>query len=319
MLTHFVFNAIIKVKREAARSAALLCSVLFGGDQVNDRSQEYQLRLNNDYYVVAGNDLIFGHQKMTPREAQLLSIAIAQVLKEDKDFKTYTTTVPELAEFMGIDQSALYRTLKDVCKDLVTRYVEVQAGGENADKNKWKILTWVQSAEYDNGKLTLRLSDDLKPYLLGLNGYYSQTLLGILLSFRSYYAFRTYQYLKAASGANWGFKKEWDFTCEQLRELYQLDEKDKKSGEYKKYPRNYDLIKYTIKSALEELGSSDYVYVYDYEEYKDMNSRRKGKKTLAGVRFKTVFFVTREKKEAYLKNLDKIIAASADDPNTTPA
>ena len=32
-----------------------------------------------------------------------------------------------------------------------------------------------------------------------------------------------------------------------------------------------------IKSALEELGSSDYVYVYDYEEYKDMNSRRKGK------------------------------------------
>ena len=93
----------------------------------------YELKLNPDYYVVTANDLIKGRQKMSEREAQLLYIAMAQVVKEDKDFKTYTTTVPELAAFMGISPDSLYRDLKDICKSLLQRVVEIQVGGENAD------------------------------------------------------------------------------------------------------------------------------------------------------------------------------------------
>lgn len=257
--------------------------------------KDYPLKLNPDYQVVTANDLIKGKQKMTLREAQLLFIAISQVVKEDRDFKTYTTTVPELSAFMGIDENSLYRDLKGICKSLCQQVVEVQISGENAPKRKkWKVFSWVQSAEYDNGKLTLRLSDDIKPYLLELESYYSQTFLRTLMTFRSYYATRLYQYLKAVYGEKGGNVEEWNFTCEQLRFLFQIKEKQ--------YTRAYNLIQKTIKPALEELAASDYAYVWDYKEHR-ANTRGR---PFIGVSFKAIFFenddfsTAKEKKEKFL-------------------
>jgi len=253
--------------------------------------KQYQMKLDKDFYVVTANDLIKGKQKMTLREAQLLFIAISQVVYEDKDFKTYTTTVPELAAFMGIDENSLYRDLKGICKSLCQQVVEVQVGGENAKgRKKWEIFQWVNSAKYDNGKLTLRLSDDIKPYLLDLEAYYSQTLLGTLLTFRSYYTTRLYQYLFAETNARWGSVGKWTFTCNQLRDLFQVGEKQ--------YPRNYDLVKKTIKPALEELRVSDFACVWDYEEHK---ANKRGR-PLESISFKTIFFENKEKKDFYVNS-----------------
>ena len=258
--------------------------------------KQYQLKLNNDYYVVTANDLIKGKQKMTLRESQLLAIAISQVVKEDRDFKTYTTTVPELAAFMGIDTDSLYRDLESICTSLLQRVVKIQVGGDNANrKKKWKAFQWINRAEYDNGKLTIRLSDDIKPYLLELESYYSQTLLGTLMTFRSYYTTRLYQYLVADTGARYGNVHEWNFTCEQLRELFQIGEKQ--------YTRNFNLVQKTIKPALEELGASDYAYVWDYTEHK---AKTRGN-PLESVSFKAIFFKDKERKEFYLNKSKKII------------
>ena len=134
--------------------------------------RHYPIKYGSTYQVVTANDIIKGKQKMTLREAQLLFIAISQVVYEDKDFKTYTTTVPELAKFMGIDESSLYRDLESICTSLCKQVVKIQVGGENAKgRKKWEIFQWVNSAKYDNGTLTLRLSDDIKPYLLELDRY----------------------------------------------------------------------------------------------------------------------------------------------------
>lgn len=258
--------------------------------------KQYPMKLDKNYYVVTANDLIKGRQKMSLREAQLLYIAISQVVYEDKDFKTYTTTVPELAAFMGIDENSLYRDLKGICKSLCQQVVEVQIGGENSKgRKKWEVFSWIQSAKYDNGTLTLRLSDDIKPFLLELERYYSQTLLGTLMTFRSYYTTRLYQYLIADTGAKYGNVHEWNFTCEQLRELFQIGEKQ--------YKLNRDLIRYTIKPALEELGASDYAYVWDYTEHK---AKTRGN-PLESVSFKAIFFKDKERKEFYLNKSKKII------------
>lgn len=274
--------------------------------QKQPQEKTYPLKLNKDYYVITANDLIKGKQKMTLREAQLLYIAISQVVYQDKDFKTYTTTVPELAAFMGIDENSLYRDLKGICKSLCQQVVEVQIGGENAKgRKKWEVFSWIQSAKYDNGTLTLRLSDDIKPFLLELERYYSQTLLGTLLTFRSYYTTRLYQYLIADTGARYGNVHEWNFTCEQLREIFQVEEKQ--------YSRNYDLVRKTIKPALEELGASDYAYVWDYEEHR---AAKRGR-PLTGVAFKAVFFPDKSRKECYLRSkqlIDDFKAAADPQP-----
>jgi plasmid replication initiation protein len=258
--------------------------------------KEYQLKLDKNYYVVTANDLIKGKQKMSLREAQLLYIAISQVVYEDKDFKTYTTTVPELAAFMGIDENSLYRDLKGICKSLCQQVVEVQIGGENSNgRKKWEVFSWIQSAKYDNGTLTLRLSDDIKPYLLELESYYSQTLLGTLLTFRSYYTTRLYQYLVADTGARYGNVHEWEFSCEQLRELFQVGEKQ--------YKLTRDFLRKTIIPALDELNNSDYAYVWDYEEHR---SAKRGK-PIESISFKAIFFKDKARKEFYMNNSKKII------------
>ena len=277
------------------------------------KEKQYPIKYDPSYYVVTANDLIKGKQKMTLRESKILSIAISQVIKEDKDLKTYTTTVPELAAFMGIDENSLYRDLKGICRSLCSQLVEIQIGGENAKGyKKWKIFHWVSSAMYDNGKLTLRLSDDIKPFLLDLKAYYSQTLLGTLMTFRSYYATRLYQFLLADTNARWGSIYEWTFTCDQLRDLFQPYIKDGKGNIIKNlYSRPYDLIRKTIKPALEELAESDFVYVWDYQEHR---AARRGK-PLTGVSFKAVFFDSREKKDFYINRakpiVDQLIADQA--------
>ena len=267
------------------------------------KEKEYTLKLNSNYYVVTANDLIRGKQKMTLREAQLLYIAIAQVVKEDKDFKTYTTTVQELAAFMGDSPENLYRDLKHICKQLRQRVVEVQVKNDNAKKGKWKVFGWIDSAEYDNGKLTIRLSDDIKPYLLELESYYSQTLLGTLMTFRSYYTARLYQYLVADSNSQRITKEEWSFTCEQLRELFQVKEK-----QYK-LPR--DLLRYTIIPALEELGKSDYAYIWDYQEHR---AKKRGR-PLTGLSFKAILFKDKAHKDAYIKHMPLIEALAVGQQN----
>lgn len=250
----------------------------------------YELKLNHDYYVVTANDLIKGRQKMSLREAQLLYIAMAQVVKEDKDFKTYTTTVPELAEFMGITPDSLYRDLESICTNLLQRVVKIQIGGENArERKRWKAFQWINCAEYDNGKLTIRLSDDIKPFLIDLVSHYSQTLLGTLCKFNSYYATRLYQLIVCEHNEHpQKPKEEWVFTCEQLREFFQIGKNE--------YSRPYNLINKTIKPAVNELNKSPYAHIWDYEE---MHAKGRGR-SIIGVKFKALVFNNQEQKDWFL-------------------
>lgn len=248
----------------------------------------YPIQYNKDYYVVVGNALIKGKQTMTLRESILLHIAISQVLAEDEDLKTYTTSVTELAAFMGINKNSLYRDLESICESLRSRNIKIKVGeGRTA---KWKVFGWISSASYADGFLTLRLSDEIKPYIIGLKlkNYYSQSVLGVLLSFNKYYSVRLYQYLWADYGEHPKPIDYWEFTIDEIRELFQTG---------KKYSHIKMLIKKTILSALEELSESDYTAVWGYQEH---HGSGKGS-PLEKVSFHMRFFNNAEEKKAFLE------------------
>lgn len=255
--------------------------------------QIYPLQLNPDYYVVTANDLIKGKQKMTLREAQLLYITMSQVVKEDKDFKTYSIAVSELASFMGIGPNALYRDLENICTSLLKRVVKIYVqDANNPSERKWKAFQWISAAEYENGKLTIKLNDELKPFLIELVSHYSQILLGTLCSFNSYYAARLYQYIVCEIREHpRNPKEEWTFTCEELRDFFQIEKNE--------YARNYDLVRKTIKVALDELNKSDFAYIWDYEELRGPGKGR----PLVGVKFKAAIFKDKDEKDWYLEKV----------------
>lgn len=251
----------------------------------------YPLKLNADYYVVTANDLIKGKQKMSLREAQLLYITMAQVVKDDKDFKTYKTSVPALANFMGISADSLYRDLESICTNLLQRVVKIQINDEDGKERKWKAFQWISYAEYHNSELIVRLNDEIKPFLIDLMSHYSQILLGTLCAFKSYYTARLYQLIVCEIGEHPRVgKEEWSFTCDELRDFFQIDKRT--------YPRSSDLIRRTIKPALNELNESDFAYIWDYEE---MRTCAKGR-PLVGVKFKAMVFKNREDKDLFLKH-----------------
>ncbi len=268
----------------------------------------YPLKLNYDYSIELANDIIKGKQSMTNREAQLLYITLSNIVKQDKELKTYRTTVTELADFMGIDPDSLYDDLKDICKKLRSRTVEVQIGGNNSKgKAKWKVFGWIDSAEYDRGTLTIRLSEALKPYVIALTGFFTSVPLYRILTFK-YYAGRFYQYLWCERNENnREVKCEWEFTIERIREIFQLDTKKiisnkdgKKIEVYAHYTQPRDLLKNIIIPALRELNASPYFCYWGYEEKK---ARTKGN-PLVSIKFNAEFFDSQAEKDRFIEGLE---------------
>lgn len=245
------------------------------------------LQMNKKYPSVVANDIIRGRQKMTLREMQLLQLVISQVVKEDNEFATYTTTVTELAKFLGIHQRSLYRDLDKITDLLQSRFIKIKVDG------KYVKFNWINKSVYDpeTKVLTLQLHDDLKPYLIALEKFYTNIKIEKLLSFKSYYAIRLYQLVVC----NWGEKEQsqYNMTIDEIRDFFQA---------YDKYKLNRDLVKKTIKPALDELNMSDYCIVLNYEEH---YAHTKGS-PIESVSFEIRLFDDIKEKQSYITSTPRV-------------
>lgn len=153
----------------------------------------FDMCLNTEHYVVMSNDLIKGKQSMGINELKLLRLTIMQVVLDDDDFKTYRVGIQDLAKLIGIDSSNIYREVRNMCKNLLRCVVEI---GDGNSKHKWTAFQWVSRCKYDgNGTLEIQLHDDLKPYLLKMNKWYTQYILGSTIQMSSVYAIRIFELL----------------------------------------------------------------------------------------------------------------------------
>lgn len=73
--------------------------------------------------------------------------------------------------------------------------------------NKWDKFQLFSSCKYNNGTLTMKLHEELKPFLLGLQKLYTQYQVGVIIGMKSTYAIRIYELLKEKRKNN-GLVKE---------------------------------------------------------------------------------------------------------------
>ena len=144
---------------------------------------------------------------------------------------------------------------------------------------------WVSYCKYDtkSKEITIKLHDHLKPYLLELNKLYSQIPLKITSNFKSYYTLRLYQLLKCEYGEK--RKTAFTFNLDEIREFFQIEDS--------KYRNTKDLIRYTIKSAVDELNESDFCIITNYEE---IRARTRGT-PLKGVKFSAILCDSKKEKD----------------------
>jgi plasmid replication initiation protein len=205
----------------------------------------YPVVYNKEHYTVMTNDIIKGKQDMTLQEARIIRLLVTQVVKQDKDLKTYTCRINDLAKFLGIPSQNMYRDIHDVCRKLLKQTVEIGTGNP---KNPWKAFQWINRAEYDgNGNLTLMLSNDIKPYVVELDKWFTQYKLGNILSMQSFYSIRLYELIKCQDGITRTEKDFHEFSIEYLRQYFCCEKKYKKIIDFKK-----NVIKIAVKEINEK-------------------------------------------------------------------
>lgn len=196
------------------------------------KAKKYEMTYNAEYNTVAANDIIKGKQSMTLQTARLIRLLVTQISERDKDLKTYTCKITDLAKFLNIDSSNLYKDIFKICECAMKSVVYIGTGNP---KHPWELFHWISTASYDGkGTLTLRLSDEIKPYVLELEKWFTQYKLKNILEFNSYYAIRLYEIIKCEDGATGNMQSELEFEIEELRQYFDCESKYKLFSDFKR-------------------------------------------------------------------------------------
>lgn len=214
------------------------------------RTIKHEMTYNAEHNTVAANDIIKGKQSMTLQTARLIRLLVTQIAERDRDLKTYTCKITDLAKFLNIDSSNLYRDIRGICECAMKSVVYIGTGNP---KEPWELFHWLSTAKYDGeGTLTLRLSDEIKPYVLELEKWFTQYKLKNILEFNSYYSIRLYEIIKCEDGATGNMQSELEFEIEELRQYFGCENKYKLFTDFK---RN------TIEVAVREINEKSDIYI----------------------------------------------------------
>ena len=145
--------------------------------------------------VRQSNELIEASYKIASiGEGRLIRMLIAQITPNDEDFKTYRIGVSDFARFFGLSKgsNSVYELIKKSADELAGRRIMLEKDGN------WLRLNWLSYAEYKKGSghIEVRFDKALKPYLLGLKGYFTQYELENIVKFKSGHAMRLFELLK---------------------------------------------------------------------------------------------------------------------------
>ena len=217
------------------------------------------IKYNKDFYVIQANELVRSKQDdLTLLEAKLIRLAITQVLRDDTDLKTYSCNVVDLANFLGIAKDNIYRDIQDLSKSLMKKsiFIKDKTQPKRKGKENYKIFHWIDYVDYTDGVITFKLSDSLKPYLIGLEqlftlyGYDAVIGLPTNYSIRLYELIASYQNMTVRLMPDTNYtdipieKNEFIFTVDWLRDYFNCNDK---------YPNTGDFVKRVIDGAVKAI------------------------------------------------------------------
>lgn len=223
--------------------------------------------------VVMKNELTRAKYSMELNERRLLYVAMSKINPYDTDFQTVTFTISEyislLEKSMNDEKQQkggkTYELIKEGCKNLLKRLVEIQDG------KKWTAFQWVSKATVneETGEITLKFHDDMKPYLLYMleNKGFTKFLLKFALPLNSTYAQHFYEMFRGLV-----YERNERAVCKvqysDLREKLVLG---------KKYPNYADFKRFILDIAEREINQKTDIYI----SFKEVRKKTKGRPIVA--------------------------------------
>ena len=197
-----------------------------------------------DRIVVKSNDLIQRSRfSLTVQQQKVILYLISKIGYGDEDFKEYEFNIKDFCRVCGLydDSGKYYVELKRQIKEIRDKsiWVEISEGEE-------ALLSWLDGARIssNSGKIKVRLSEDMKPYLLQLRDNFTRYEIAYVLCMRSKYSIRLYELVKSIHYRELETYTK-TFTVEELRRC--LD-----AGTY---PRFCNFNQRVLKPAVQEVNT----------------------------------------------------------------
>lgn len=231
-----------------------------------------EVTFNIKNYVVMANTMVKGTAgNLSLVEMKLLRTIIAETEKDDKELFEYSFRVKDLANLLGLNPNALYKNnyLEKMTEHLMREVVHI----EDKTNDHWKKFHWVDVCEYQKGILTVKISDELKPYLIGLQGYFARYRLEEIINLKSMYAIRIYEILIA-------YMNEYDRPhADTIKNIsISIDELRRITDTTDKFERISNFRKKVIDVAIDEINQKT-MYHVEVEPYSNYG------KTISGYDF----------------------------------
>ena len=236
----------------------------------------------NDLTVRKSNEFIQKFRfSLSKTELRLVNYIIANIDSPlySEEFNTMTFDISEFYKAMDIENpdGKTYDYIKEIIRGLKNKTSDYVDVGEYET-----IVSWIEKPKFYKGKgiVKLKLDDDLKPYLLQMNGYI-QAKMNYYYQMTSQYSMRLYELLKSYDGFPY---KEFDVDDLKIR----IDAMNKSYS-------NFGVFRIKVLDiAIKEINEITDLFV-SYEE-----GKKRGRKIL------TIKFNIRKKTK---KNQEKVIEA----------
>lgn len=146
--------------------------------------------------VVKANDLIQKSRfSLSLLQQKIVLYLISQISVFDTDFKLYEFDIREFCQVCGIDfdSGGNYAYLKEQIKEIADKSLWITIEDEET------LLRWIEKPYINRkqGKIRIRLDEDMKPFLLQLKANFTRYELIYTLHFKSKYSIRLYELVKS--------------------------------------------------------------------------------------------------------------------------
>lgn len=148
--------------------------------------------------AVQGNDLVNARFQMNMHQVRMFIAILSRIKREDTAFREMQIPIKEI---ITNDSGAAYEQVRDACRGLLSKYIEVEDVNAQG-KQRYIGIPLMSICQFvaGSGFVNVLLNQKIEPYLLQLTSNFTKAEIDQLRKLHSPYAFRIYwlmkQYLK---------------------------------------------------------------------------------------------------------------------------
>jgi len=233
--------------------------------------------------VREANEFIEASYRFNTWEDRIFLMTLAQIKRNDEDFKEYKIYVRDLVIDYDINTHAVYQHMKKAAETLRKKKITIPQRFGNNDEGTFTtglISGYGEVEKNDLSYVIIELHPKLKPYFLKLQQQFTQYNISFLMKMQSSHSRRIYKLLKQYEKIGWR-----RFTIVKLKEILCIEE-----DEYKKY---YDFKRRFILKAQKDLSKyTDITFTFEEE--------KKGRKVVA-----ITFYMNKNETQQEKKKINK--------------